>query len=194
MGKWRNTSEQYGALARWLHWSFVALIAFQMIGAELIDAFPRESFGRRFLLDTHESVGLAALLLVAARLAWKLANATPVGTGPPWQQRLARTAHGALYLLLIVIPVVGYVVAAARGHDPALFGLTVPSLVEKNRPLARAAKEIHEVLGWTLVALALAHAGAAIWHHVVLRDDTLRRMLPQRSRRQASMDAGSTNA
>jgi superoxide oxidase len=180
MAQWRNTSERYGAPARWLHWSFVALIAFQMIGAELIDAFPRESFGRRFLLDGHESVGLAALLLVGGRLVWKLANPAPAGVGPIWQQRLARVAHGALYLLLVAIPVVGYVVATARGHDPAFFGLTVPSLVEANRPLARAAKEIHEVLGWTLVTLALAHAGAAIWHHVVLRDDTLRRMLPPR--------------
>jgi superoxide oxidase len=180
MAQWRNTSERYGALARWLHWSFVALIAFQIIGAQLIDAFPRESFGRRFVLDTHESVGLAALLLVTARLAWKLANPTPAGLGPPWQQRLARVGHGALYLLLVAVPVAGYVVATARGHDPAFFGLTVPSLVEKNRELARSAKDIHEVLGWTLVALALAHAGAALWHHVVLRDATLRRMLPQR--------------
>lgn len=180
MGEWRNTSKRYGAVARWLHWSFVALIAFQMIGAQLIDAFPRESFGRRFMLDSHESVGLAALLLVAARLAWKLANPAPAGVGPPWQQRLARIGHGALYVLLVAIPVVGYVVATARGHDPAFFGLTVPSLFEKSRSLARAAKEIHEVLGWTLVTLALAHAGAALWHHVAMRDDTLRRMLPQR--------------
>jgi cytochrome b561 len=180
MTQWRNSSERFGAVAQSLHWSMFVLIAAGFVGALVIDEFPRDSAGKAFMLATHESLGVTALLLACARLSWKLAGATPPGIGTPWQQRLARLAHGALYALMFVIPVVGYVVACARGHDPAFFGLSVPSVIGKDRALARSAKEIHEILAWTLVGVVAVHAAAAVWHQLVLRDGVLARMLPVR--------------
>jgi cytochrome b561 len=73
------------------------------------------------------------------------------------------------------------VVASARGHELALFGFALPQLIGRDRALARAAFNVHSVLAWTLLGLVALHAAAAIWHHVVARDPTLRRMLPRRS-------------
>jgi cytochrome b561 len=179
MIQWRNTDERYGAVAQVLHWTIFALIALQFVSAELIDAFPRESAGRAAVLGIHESLGLAALALVLIRLSWRTVNPALPGAGPAWQQRLARVAHVGLYVLMVAVPVAGYVVAAARGHDLALFGFTLPQLIGRNRALARTAKDIHEILGWTLAALVGVHAAAAVWHHVVAGDTTLRRMLPR---------------
>lgn len=177
---WRNSVERYGAPAQILHWTLFVLIALQFVSAELIDAFPRESAGRAIFVNLHESLGLAALAIVLIRLAWALVNRAPSAHGPAWQRRLARIAHVGLYMLMVAVPVAGYVLAAARGHDLALFGIELPRLIGRDRSVARAAKEVHEVLGWTMAALVVAHAGAALWHHVVAGDSTLRRMLPRR--------------
>jgi cytochrome b561 len=177
---WRNTEARYGALAQVLHWTIFLLIALQFATAELVDAFPRESSGRGVVVSLHESLGLATLAVVLVRLAWMLANRVPAGLGPAWQQWLARAGHLALYALMIAVPLAGYVLAAARGHDPSLFGFDLPRLLGRDRTLARSAKEVHELLGWTMAALIVAHAGAALWHHVVARDATLGRMLPGR--------------
>jgi len=183
---WQNSEQRFGAAAQALHWTMFALIAAAMTAALVIDAFPRDSAAQSFTLAAHESLGLTVLLLACVRIAWKLAGSTPPGLGPPLQQRLARTAHGALYVLMFILPAMGYVVATARGHDPAFYGLSVPSLIAKNRAVARNAKEIHEILAWTLVAVVALHAAAAVWHHVVLRDGVLARMLPARAGRDSA--------
>jgi cytochrome b561 len=179
--QWRNTATRFGAVAQSLHWLMLALIVFQMVGVQFIDAFPKGSAGRSLLTAAHESAGVLVLLLVAFRLAWRSANLAPAASGPPWQRRLALAGHAALYLLMIAVPVAGYVVASARGHGPAFFGATLPPAMAQDRPFARTAQEVHELLAWTLVALAVAHAAVAIWHHRVLRDDVLTRMLPRRA-------------
>ena len=178
--QWRNTSERYGVGAQLLHWALFALIVFQMVAVQFVDAFPRDSAGRAFMLATHETGGMLVLLLVCARLLWKIANEAPLEHGPPWQQWVARLTHAGMYALIIVIPAIGYVVASARGQDPVLFGVGLPAAVRRDRALARTTRELHETLSWVLVAIVAAHAAAALWHHYVARDEVLRRMLPPR--------------
>jgi len=180
MIQWRNTADRYGAAAQFLHWALLTLLAFQMIAVQFVDAFPRDSAGRAFMLASHESIGMTVLLLVLVRLTWRASNEAPLEYGPLWQQQVARLTHVSMYALMIVIPLVGYVVASARGQDPVFFGAGLPAVVGRDRTLARSTKEIHEVLSWVLVAIVVAHAGAALWHHFVARDDVLRRMLPRR--------------
>jgi len=180
MVQWRNTADSYGTGAKFLHWSLLILLAFQMVGVQFVDAFPRDSAGRAFVLAAHESVGMTVVLLVVVRLVWKIYNEAPLEYGPLWQQWVARLTHAAMYALMIVIPLIGYVVASARGQDPVFFGAGLPAVVARDRALARSTKEIHEVLSWVLVAIVVAHAAAALWHHFVARDDVLRRMLPKR--------------
>ena len=192
--QWRNTLDRYGTGAQLLHWTLFVLLAFQVIGVQLVDAFPRDSAGRAFVLAAHETGGMIVLLLVLLRLMWKIANDAPLEYGPMWQQWVARLTHASMYALVIVIPLVGYVVASARGQDPVLFGAALPAVVGRDRALARTTKEIHEVLSWVLTGLVGVHAAAALWHHFVVRDDVLRRMLPGAFARQSQRAARAAGA
>lgn len=179
--QWRNTDDRYGAIAQVLHWAIFVLIALQFAGGELIGAFARGSPERGLVIDVHESAGLATLALIAVRLAWRLVDRTPPVHGPPWQRRAAGIVHAGLYAVMVAVPVAGIVVAAARGHDLALFGIALPQLLARDRAVARAAADVHEALAWALAAVVAVHAAAAFWHHVVARDATLARMLPRRN-------------
>jgi cytochrome b561 len=133
------------------------------------------------VITLHESLGLAVLTLVAIRLLWRIVNPAPAGEGLPWQRRVARATHAGLYILMIAVPIAGYVTALARGHDLAWFGIALPPLLGADRSLSRTAIGVHEFLGWALLAFIGVHVAAALWHHVVVRDATLRRMLPRRT-------------
>jgi cytochrome b561 len=86
---------------------------------------------------------------------------------------------------MIVIPMIGYVVASARGQDPVLYGASLPAVVGPDRALARTTKDFHGTLSWILAALVGVHAAAALWHHFVAGDNVLRRMVPARLLRRA---------
>ena len=89
--------------------------------------------------------------------------------------------HGLLYLLLIATPFVGIYLAFLRGNEVSFFSLfTIPSPIAPDRPMARQVQEVHEWLANGLVILAFLHAAAAVVHHVLLKDDVLKRMLPER--------------
>lgn len=98
--QWRNNEQSYGAVAKTLHWLMFLFIAGAIVLAMSIDTFPRGSEQQAAILRAHESFGLTVLLLVALRIAWRLANTQPTGIGAPWQQRSAHLAHGALYVLM----------------------------------------------------------------------------------------------
>jgi cytochrome b561 len=173
----------YGAAARFLHWALFALIAVQVPGGLLIEAFPRASDARLFVLSTHTSLGIAALLIVLARIARRLASGGVEPDGPRWQRTLARAVHGALYVLMVAVPVAGYLLADARGRGIPFFGLNAPEWLATDRALAGTLEDVHATLAWTLVAVVAVHVVAALWHHFVLRDDTMRRMLPSAAMR-----------
>ena len=175
--------DAYGAVARFLHWALFALILVQVPGGLLIDAFPRASEARVLVLSTHTSLGIAALLLVLARIARRLATRGIEPEGPRWQRRLAGAAHVALYVLMVAVPIVGYLLADARGRGIPFFGLDAPEWLPTDRALAGTLEDVHETLSWALVAVVAVHVVAALWHHFVLRDGTLRRMLPMRALR-----------
>ena len=122
--------------------------------------------------------GAWSVFLVFLRLSWKMANPTPVAPGQPWQQFAMRAAHVALYVLMIAVPVVGYLMVDAKGYDVAFFGWAAPDLVATDKALADRLNDLHATLAWALTALVAVHIGAAAWHQVIVRDGTLQRMLP----------------
>jgi cytochrome b561 len=97
---------------------------------------------------------------------------------PAWQQTVAHALHGLLYLLLLLLPMSGWLYSSASGFPVVYLGVVpLPDLVHKDRALAQVLREVHEAGGWLLFATVLLHAAAALKHHLVDHDDTLKRML-----------------
>ena len=180
----KNT-DRWGATSQLLHWTIAVLIL--SIGAVglVMGELPRSP--KWFWVYTlHKSLGLTVLALVLVRIAWRLyAGAPPPVEGTPrWQARLASLTHGAIYVLILAMPLSGWLYDSASGLRPfRWFGLAeVPKLSPPHEALADAMHETHELLVWVLIALVIGHAGAALYHHFVRRDATLARMLPRRWR------------
>lgn len=177
---WRNTAEAYGSVAKFLHWSIVLLLIPQYFLAEAAHELPDNSLEQASLYGWHKSLGLLVLLLALARIGWKIINRPhpgPLGD-VVWQRKAAAAGHGLLYLLILLQPISGWVMSSAGGYPVAMFGIEFPALMGKNDGLHEALEEVHEVLFYVLLAVAVVHIAAALYHHFVLKDGVLRRMLP----------------
>ncbi|MBO9716088.1 MAG: cytochrome b [Pseudoxanthomonas sp.] len=178
----KNTADRWGGISQLLHWTIAVLILAIGVVGLVMGELPRSP--KWFWVYTmHKSLGLAVLALVLARLGWRVyAGApAPVPGTPRWQEKVASATHGAMYLLILALPLSGWLYDSASGLRPfRWFGLAeVPKLSPPNKPLAGFMHEAHELLFWVLIVLVIAHAGAALWHHLVQRDATLARMLPR---------------
>jgi len=186
----RNTRSSYGSAAKWLHW----LIALWVLAAYLIilyltsrsDAFPLPG------LNIHKVVGFTILVPVLFRLAWRAINPIPdlPAHMPRWQRRVSGLSHGLLYFFLIAMPVTGYL-GNGGGVDygifriPPFLGSPVSAWTYETFGISDSQWDkffdtLHYgIMGpWLFWVLIAVHAGAAIWHHFVQRDDVLKRMLP----------------
>jgi len=176
----RNTSEAYGSLAKFLHWAIVLLIVPQYFLAEAADEL--EAGAEKLqLLNWHRSLGLLVLLLALVRIAWKVINRphpAPLGD-VAWQRKAAAGGHSLLYVLILLQPVTGWIMSSAAGSPVSLFGwVSFPALVGKDHDLHETFEAVHEFLFYVLLAVAVVHIAAAVYHHWVLKDNVLRRMLP----------------
>lgn len=175
----RNSRDAWGSLARFFHWS-VALLVLAQVALGLTAAGWRLSPLKLDLFVWHKSLGFLILLLVVLRLLWRLANPTPaLPDGMSGFERLAaRVSHGLFYVLLIFLPINGWVINSAANVPFSIFWLIpLPSIVAPDRVLAGNAENAHFVLFSVLALLVMVHAGAALRHHFVKRDNVLLRML-----------------
>jgi cytochrome b561 len=172
-------TDRYGKLTIALHWFMLALLAAVYACIELRELFPRGSDPRNLLKTWHFMLGLSVFALVWVRLAARLAGGTPPITPPPAAllALAGKVVHVALYALMIAMPIGGWLILSAEGEPVPFWGLTLPPLVGPNEELAELIEEIHETAGTVGYWLIGLHAAAALFHHYVLRDDTLRRML-----------------
>lgn len=175
-----HTPTSYNPLAKAFHW----LLALAIIGMLLMGLYMEDlpfSPWKFELFQIHKSVGITILLLVAVRLLWRLTYPAPMLPAhmPLWQKAAAHTTHLALYGLMFAMPITGYLMSDAAGYHPNWFGLNVPILMSPNPEAAKLFSTLHGLganLFWFLLA---THVGAALYHHVWVKDDTLRRMLPK---------------
>ena len=175
----RNTTTEWGSLARLLHWVIFLLVIVQFVTAWSGGDLPRESAAKLALEARHISFGFTVLLLTIVRIVWRLGNLTPtLPAGTRIERLVAHATLGLLYLLLLAIPLSGWVAASGHGDALAWFAVSLPALVQQGSALGRPAHEVHEVLGWVLLALVALHVLAALKHHFVARNDVLRRMRP----------------
>ena len=177
---WKNTAGSYGSVSIGLHWLTLALLIGVYACINLTDLYAKGSAPREALKDWHFLLGLTVLVLVALRLLNRLVGGNPavVPPLPLWQHRLASGTHVALYVLMIVMPILGWLTLSAAGKPIPFFGFHLPALLAEDENLADQLKEVHETIGTVGYFLIGAHAVAALFHHFVKRDSTLVRMLP----------------
>ncbi|MBS0365774.1 MAG: cytochrome b [Proteobacteria bacterium] len=182
----RNTTLRWGAVAQFFHWLIVLLLIAQFTLAWLADDQPL-GLKKLILLARHKSIGITILALVLLRLLWRWSqhDSPPLPAGlKPYERVLARLTHGLLYILLLAMPLTGWMMSSARGFPVSWFNLfQLPDLVGKSKPLYDALVNVHGTLAFILLVVVGLHVAAAFKHHFWLKDDVLRRMLPGMSTR-----------
>jgi cytochrome b561 len=175
---------RYGAPAIALHWLVAALVLATFPLGLYMTGMPL-SPRKLQLISYHKWIGVTVFALAWLRLAWRLHRPAP--PFPPsmamWQQRAAHAVHGLLYVLLIAIPLSGWLYSSASGVPTVYLGLwQLPDLVDRDKALAGTLRGAHRTLNWTLAALVALHVLAALKHQLLDRDGLLHRMLPSRRR------------
>lgn len=178
------TPHRYHPLLVGAHWLTLLLLVAVYALIELRGVFPKGSDAREAMKTWHFTLGLALFGLVFARLAMRRLFETPPIEPTPaaWQQHLATAMHVALYAFLVVMPLLGWLTLSAKGKPVPFFGLELPALLSPDKALGKRIEGIHEAIGTIGYFLIGLHAAAGLFHHYVLRDDTLRRMSPWRDR------------
>lgn len=179
----RNTSGRYGAVSVSLHW-LVALAVFTLfgLGYYMVDLTYYDEW-YRLAPHIHRSIGILLFAVVILRLLWRFADTrpSPLASHSRFEVLSAHLAHWVLYLLMLTAMISGYLISTADGSGVRVFNwFEVPSLTGRVQRMEDVAGDVHYWVTWALVGLAVLHGLAAIKHHVIDRDDTLRRMLPVR--------------
>lgn len=178
----RNTTTRYGTLSIGLHWLMLLLIAAVYACMELRGVFPKGSAGREAMKTWHYMLGLSVLALVALRLVLAVTSPMPRIDPPPgrWVSVASHLSHAALYLFMLLMPILGWLLLSGEGDPVPFFGLELPPLASADKAFAKSVKEVHETIGEAGYYLIGLHAAAALFHHYFKHDNTLTRMLPSR--------------
>jgi cytochrome b561 len=177
----RGNVQGYTRTAIGLHWLIAALIvAAFSLGVTMVD-IPGLTPTKLKYFSWHKWLGVTILTLACVRLLWRLTHPAPpyLDSMPAWQRQAAAALHLLLYVLIIAIPLSGYFYSLAAGVPVVYLGvLPLPVLIDADPQLKALLKQVHYALNMTLLAAVILHVAAALKHHFIDRDDTLRRMLP----------------
>ena len=171
--------ERYNRTAIVFHWVTAAFIVANLLLGVAMVGLPISPRKLHWYL-WHKSTGLTIFALTSLRLAWRMVRPHPAPVAmPAWQQRAARVSHAMLYVLLLLIPISGWLYSSSTGVQVVYLGmLPLPDLVGKDKALADTLRLVHVALNTLLVAVVCVHAAAALKHHFVDGDSVLARMLP----------------
>ena len=190
----RSDATRWSTITKTFHWTMALLILGNGFFALWMDGL-KPSMQKINMFALHKSIGLTVLALFFLRLIWRLADRRPPeDAAPGWQRVAAHVVHACLYLLIVALPLTGWAFNSAHGYPLQYFKqFNLPALVEKNEAWSSVLGEVHEYLFWFLILVLVAHVGGALKHHLIDRDDTLRRMLPfGRAKRAAPTLPGDT--
>ncbi len=173
----------YTGTAKSLHWLILALLIVQFIVAWTMPEIHRDTKPDS-LINLHLSIGVIVLVVAVVRLAWRATHVEPPPEAgiPPWQVRSARVIHWLLYVLLFVVPLLGWINASWRGFPVVLFGIEFPKLMATRAPGWGWTGDVHSSLAqYVMLVLVGLHVAAALYHYFYRRDRVLQRMLPGNS-------------
>jgi cytochrome b561 len=177
-----NNERRYGFAAITLHWIMAALIVTLVVLGIYMVLLPDVGFDMKKveLILIHKELGMFAWALALARLLWRQMNPLPrlAETLPEWQKVTAIFVHLCFYALMLSLPLTGWVMSSAAGIPVSFLGMfALPDLVDHDDDLFGTLRRAHDWLGYAMAALVCVHAGAALRHHFLFRDETLRKML-----------------
>ena len=173
----------YDPIARSLHWLIAALALIVISLGWAIPEAPRNTGSRELLMLLHRSIGLVILGAMVVRVVWRVGHPPPplpssLALIEAW---LAHANHFGLYVMFLLMPLAGYVNAAAAGHSVSFFGIvTIPPLLPESGKLSQIANAAHLIGQFVIYALVAAHVVAALFHRFFRRDGVFERMLPAR--------------
>jgi cytochrome b561 len=176
----KNTPHSYGSVAKCFHWTIFALIvALLTVGFLMTDM--SNSPDKFKIYGLHKSIGIMVLTLALLRLGWKLINSSPLlpNTLTPLEKLAAKAGHALLYVLILAMPLSGWLMSSAGGFPVSVFGLfTLPDLIAPDKEWSKFFRETHEWLAYAIIIMVSLHALAALLHHYYYKDNVLTRMLP----------------
>ena len=172
----------YDSVAIGLHWSTAFLVVANFALAQTWDWFAKPTLG--LMQDTHMSFGVLLAAVIIARIVWRLIPGHQLSSlEAGWLRLASKGTHYLLYTLLGAEAGLGFAFRWGAGRPMAFFGSGIPPLIgEIAKPLRDELRSIHEWIGWAIIIIALLHALAALYHHYVLKDRVLVRMLPGAAR------------
>lgn len=174
---------RYGTVSILLHWLMLVLLIAVYAAIEFREFFPKGSGPREAFKTWHFMLGLSVLGLVWLRIVARLVWRTPAlpSAEAAWRHAVARTTHIALYIFMIGMPIAGWLVLSAEGEIIPFFGFELPALVGSNAQFAEQVEAIHKLGGTIGYGIIGIHAAASLFHHFILRDRVLARMMPLRA-------------
>ena len=184
-----SSTEAFGSMSKWIHWTMFLLFLFQygiaivMYGVATKDYYPKNLF------VIHKSVGVLLFFLVIVRFIWRKTHPLP-----PWPETVTEFEKKSfhffemgLYALMFVMPISGYIFSLAGGHGFKFFGLfEVPDLLGKNALLADFGKYLHRITAFVIVGCVASHVSLILRHHYDSKDRFLNRIFILGSKKQAS--------
>lgn len=179
--RWTNTPNRFGIMAQIFHWTTVLAVGLAWALGQFGDEIPK-GIARQTAGFIHVSAGELIAILLIGRLIWRQSNPYPTKISSPlskWGEYAGSIMHFVLYVLLATVVLAGITTEFAQGKPLTLFGLyEVASPWVKDKQFAHSVKEIHETLANSLIVLATIHAGSALVHHYMFKNNTLKRMFP----------------
>jgi len=172
----RNSAYEYGHLAKIFHWLIFILLAFMIVYGYFLDDIPKPYQPAAY--NIHKLTGLLILVLMLLRGSWALINIKPtLPANHRWENLTERTVHGLLYIVVIAMPLAGWIGSTAAGHPPRLGSFNMLLPIVQNKAVANVAFTLHGYLAIAIIVLVSIHVLAALFHHCVRKDNVLRRMI-----------------
>jgi len=175
---------RYSRAAMGFHWA-VALLIFAAFPIGIYMHNLVLSPEKLKLINYHKWLGIAAFMLAAMRLAWRMAQRPPAlpATLAKWERISAAAMHHLLYMLILLVPLSGWLMSSAKGFQTVWFGvLPLPDLLDKDKEIGKLLEQVHRIANFTMLGLVGGHMAAALRHHFLAEGEVLVRMIPFRRR------------
>lgn len=170
-----DTPERYGTVTRFLHWLMAILVVWQLL--KLGDRIQEgEHWIGQTLVPWHVSVGVLILVLAVIRLIWALKQRPQRPKHVGSRTILIKGGHFLLYAVMILLPITGTLYLLGNGYGVTFFDMELIAKPEGETPWMATVGSLHSPLAWILLVLVIGHIGAALYHHFIERDDTLKRI------------------